>query len=159
MAAGLQGAARRGLTCRRGVEGTQALDLDRIAERVVEEHGPLLAGLALEAHLRLQQELGAGGFQARGHGLPVGQGERQAEVRHGDHHVADAAGARGGEGLAEMKRNLVAEKVEIDPGVGAAALGATEDVAIETAGAVEVANVKGKVKDALHGFGLWAAVL
>jgi hypothetical protein len=80
-------------------------------------------------------------------------------VRHRHHHVADAAGARGGEGFAQVKGDLVAEKVEVDPGVGAAAFGAAQDVAIETACAVEVANVEGKMEDALQGFGLWAAVL
>jgi hypothetical protein len=58
-----------------------------------------------------------------------------------------------------VERDLVAEEIEIDPGVGAAAFGAAEHVAVEAACAVEVANVKGKMKDALHGFGLWAAVL
>ena len=80
-------------------------------------------------------------------------------MRHRHHRVADAAGAGGGEGLAQVQGNLMAEEVEVDPGVGAAAVGAAQDVAIETAGAVEVANVEGKVKDALHGFGLWATVL
>ena len=100
-----------------------------------------------------------GGFQALGHRLPVGQGQHQAEVRHGHQAVADAAGARGGEGLAQVQRDLVAEEVEVDPGVGAAAFGAAEHVAVEAARLVEVANVKGEVEDAVHGFGLWAAVL
>ena len=79
--------------------------------------------------------------------LPGGQLEHDAEVRHRHHHVADAAGARGGEGLAEVQRDLVAEEVEVDPGVGAAAFGAAEHAAIEAAGFVEVADVEGEVED------------
>ena len=44
----------------------------------------------------------------------------------------------------------MAEEVEIDPGIGAAALAAAEDAAVETAGLVEIGDVVGKMKSALH---------
>jgi hypothetical protein len=58
-----------------------------------------------------------------------------------------------------MQRDLVAEEVEIDPGLGTAAFGAAQDAAIETASCIEIPDVKGKMEDAMHSFGLWAAVL
>jgi hypothetical protein len=44
----------------------------------------------------------------------------------------------------------VVEKVEIDPGVGAATLGATQYVAIKAAGLVKIGHVEGEVKKAVH---------
>ena len=43
-------------------------------------------------------------------------------------------------------RDLVAEEVEVHPGVGAPALAAAEDLAVEPAGGVEVADEKGEVE-------------
>ena len=41
----------------------------------------------------------------------------------------------------------MAEEVEVDPGVGAAAFGAAEHAAVEAPGFFEIADVKSKVKD------------
>ncbi len=48
------------------------------------------------------------------------------------------------ERLAEVQRNLMAEEIEIHPGVRAAAFLATEGAAVETARAVEVGYVVGE---------------
>ena len=91
------------------------------------------------------------GLQPFGQGLPLGQGQHQAEMGHGHQGVADMAGAGGGKGLAPVQRQLVAEKIEIHPGRGGAAFGAAHGSAIEMARLIEVADVDGQVEQALHG--------
>ncbi|MNY83358.1 hypothetical protein D3C86_2260740 [compost metagenome] len=49
-----------------------------------------------------------------------------------------------------MQRKLVAEEIEIDPGVRAAPFLAAEHVAVEPAGVVEVLHVVGKMEKRLH---------
>jgi hypothetical protein len=83
--------------------------------------------------------------------LPIGQREHQAKVRHGHHPIAHLAGELGREGLAQMQRQLVAKKIEVDPGVGAAALDATENAPIEAPGNIEIDHMEGEVKQAAHG--------
>ena len=125
-------------------------DLNRVATGVIKEHRPLLAGFALKAYLWLQHELGLGGFQAFGQGHPVGLEQDYAQVGHGHHVVADFASVRHGKGRAQVQGDLVAEEVEVDPGVGAAAFAAAEDAAVEVAGHVQVGHVIGEMKQALH---------
>src|SRR6218665_3039474 len=87
------------------IERAKALDLYRVAARVMKEHRPLLAGLA---------------------------------------------GTGTGAGLAQVQRDLVAEKVEVDPGGGASAFPAPQHVTVKAAGCVQVGDVKGEVKQAAH---------
>ena len=128
----------------------KALDLNRIAAGVGKEHGPLLAGLTLKANLWRQNELGVGCLQALGQCQPVGLEQNHAQVGHGHHVVADLAGVGHGKGLAQVQGDLVTEEVEVDPGVGAAAFAAAEDAAVEAAGFVQVGDVIGEMKQALH---------
>ena len=69
---------------------------------------------------------------------------------HHHHVVANLAGARRFERLAEMKRYLVAVEVEVDPGLGAAAFGAAQHVAVEAATVIELLDVIGEVKKRAH---------
>ena len=110
----------------------------------------LLAGLAGEAQMGFDDEGGAGRLQACGQGLPRGQLEHQAQVRHRDQVVADLAGVGGREGCAQVQRNLVAEEVEVDPGRGAAPLAATQHAAVEGARGRQIVHVVGEMKQAAH---------
>jgi hypothetical protein len=69
----------------------------------VKEHRPLLAGLALKAHLGFQHKGRVGSTQARSQCMPVGQLQNSAKVGHGHQVVADMAGAGGGEWCAQMQ--------------------------------------------------------
>jgi len=51
-------------------------------------------------------------------------------MRHGHQVLAHMAGGGAGERRAQVQGDLVAEEVEIDPGVGAAAFAATEHAAV-----------------------------
>ena len=132
---------------------SKAFDLYRVAAGVAKEHRPLLSGLAFKAYLWLQDKLRIGGFEAFGQGQPVGLEQDDAEVGHGHHVLADLAGVADSKGLAQMQRNLVTKEVEVDPGVGAAAFAAAKGVAVEATGGIEVGDVVGEVKNALHGAG------
>ena len=44
----------------------------------------------------------------------------------------------------------MAEEVEIHPGAGATAFGATQHAAIKVARGIEIGNVKGEMKEATH---------
>ncbi|MOA35712.1 hypothetical protein D3C78_1571820 [compost metagenome] len=65
--------------------------------------------------------------------------------------VAHAAGIRHGKRLAQVQRDLVAEEVEVHPGLGAAAFLAAEQAAVEGAGLVEITDVVGKMEAGSHG--------
>src|SRR6218665_3296306 len=132
------------------IERAKALDLYRVAARVMKEHRPLLAGLAGKAYRRLQHEGGAGSTRGRSEGLPVRQLQNGPEMGHGHHVLADLAGTGTGAGLAQVQRDLVAEKVEVDPGGGASAFPAPQHVTVKAAGCVQVGDVKGEVKQAAH---------
>jgi hypothetical protein len=110
----------------------------------------LLAGLAFEAQVRLEHEVGAGGLQSLCHRLPVGQRQDEPEMRHRHPVLADMAGGGGLERLAQVQGDLVAEEVEIDPGGGAAALCAAQHAAVEAPRHVQVGDVEGEMKQAAH---------
>ena len=78
-----------------------------------------------------------------------GNARNHAKVRHRHHVLSDLAGACGRKRLTQMQRDLLAEKVVVDPGGRTAAFRAAERVAIESAGCVKVANVEGEVEDAV----------
>ncbi|WP_456303100.1 hypothetical protein [Streptomyces mirabilis] len=62
----------------------ERLELEGVARRIEEEHRPLLTGPALEAHVRLDDELGARLAQAVGELPELGDRQDQAEVRQRD---------------------------------------------------------------------------
>ena len=121
------------------------------------KHGVLLAWLACKAQLRLHHKRGVGRLQARGHGLPVRQGQHQTEVRHGHQGVTYAARAFGFERLAQMQRYLVTEKVKIYPGGCATPFSTTQHTTIELTGSVEISDIEGEVEQAFHGVSLSGA--
>jgi hypothetical protein len=67
-------------------------------------------------------------------------------VRHRHQLVADPAGARGAEWLAQVQRQLVPLEIEVHPGVRAAPFAAAQHVAVEAARDVEVRHVEGEVE-------------
>src|SRR5690606_20922642 len=114
-----------------------------------EEHRRLLARLAFEADVRLDDELGAGGGQAIGEGLPVLEREDDAEVRDGDVAAVDRI-VRGGGGCVgcEVGDDLVAVEIEVDPLVRTAPFAAANHPAPKFAGGGKVVDGKGEVERA-----------
>ena len=51
----------------------------------------------------------------------------------------------------DVRRDLVAEEIEVDPGIGAASLGAAEDVAVEPARGREIPDEEGVMEWLRHG--------
>ena len=81
------------------LQGLETLDLDRVAEGVQKEHGPLLAWLSGKTQVRLDHKFDPGCREAVGHGLPVGTAgaflmtvnqAAQAGYRKGMDEVAEA---------------------------------------------------------------------
>jgi hypothetical protein len=64
-------------------------------------------------------------------------------MRHG-HGIAIDGIARDGSGRGEVDDKLVAEEIEIDPAVRAAAFGAAEDCAVEMPGGGEICDGDGR---------------
>jgi hypothetical protein len=89
-------------------------------------------------------------LQALGQGLPIRSLQDQTKVRHGHQVVADTARVAGFERFAQMQRDLVREKVEIDPSVGGATFLATEHIAVKATGFVKVGDMEGEMKQAAH---------
>src|SRR5207302_2661293 len=107
----------------------------------------LLGGLALEAGVRLDDELRPGGRQARGERVPVGGLQDRPEVAHRHVVAVDGAGGLmtdlpGG----QVGDDLVAVEIEVDPVVAGAAFGAAEQAAVEGARLGQVTDGKGEVE-------------
>ena len=87
------------------------------------------------------------GADPAGDGVELVPAEQRAEVRHRHQDVLDLPGVLGRRHRAGVVgRDLVAEEVEVHPGVGAAAFAAAEDLAVEPAGGVEIADEEGEVE-------------
>jgi hypothetical protein len=132
-----------GLACEYAVEILESFHLDRIAARIKEEHRTLFSRLSLEPNNRRDVEGDAGGLQPAGELKPFVKGEDDAEMRHHDHMLSHPASPRDFERLAEMKGYLMAEKVEVDPSLGASPLAASKDSTIKRSGVVEICNMIG----------------
>jgi hypothetical protein len=52
--------------------------------------------------------------------------------------------------LAQVKRDLVAKEVEIDPGVRAASLPASENATVEAARGFKIGHMVGEMKQGAH---------
>ena len=123
------------------------LDLERIAGRVEEEHRRLLAGLAGESDIGLDDELGAGGAQAPGQPLPFFHREHRAEMRDRDVVAVDRIVVAPRLAMRiEMGDDLMPEKVEIDPLRRAPPFRAAEQAAVKGARRVEVVDGKGEME-------------
>ena len=111
----------------------------------------MLADLSGKAQLRRHHEGRADGAQPIGQHLPIIALQYHAQVRHRHPVLADLSDVRACERCAPVERNLVAEKVEVDPGRRAAACAATEHTAVEGARRVQVVPVVGEVEQAFQG--------
>jgi hypothetical protein len=133
--------------CKQRFHALEGLELNGIAKRVQEEHRGLLAGLAFEADVGLDDELGANGFELGSKLLPLRQIHHQTEMPH--RHAVAINFAFGGFGVhrgAQMRDDLMAVKIEVHPIWAAAPFRAAEQIAIKGAGLVEISDGKGEVK-------------
>lgn len=125
----------------------ERLELERIAAGIEKEHRRLLADLALEAHVRLNDEVDAGRDELLREGVPLRHGEYHAEMAHRHLIAVHRAGLPVTRFIrCEVRDNLVPIEVEIDPGIGAAAFGAAEQAAVEGPRPAEVGDGKRQMK-------------
>src|SRR5688572_5470646 len=107
-----------GLSCEQlSRDVAERLELERIPARVGHEHRRLLARLAAEPDMRLDDEGYARGLEPRGERFPVRHLEHHAEMRDG-HVVAVHGVVRGaipGRTGERVTDELVAEEVEVHP--------------------------------------------
>ena len=116
-----------------------------LPDGIEEEHRRLLADLADEAGVRLDDELDAGRAQAVGEPVPIGGVEQDAEVGHGHGVAVDLVAEQGapvgiGERGVEVGDELVAVEVEVDPRRRRPTLRATEHFAVERPSGGEVVD-------------------
>src|SRR5918999_428358 len=112
----------------------EALELERVAAGIEEEHGRLLSRLSGVADSGLENEGNPSAADAIGQGRKRIPLQQRPEMRHRYLNALDLAGMLGRRHRASgVRRDLVSEEIEVDPGVGAASLGAAEDIAIEPA--------------------------
>ena len=126
----------------------EGFELQGVAGWIEEEHGRLLADLATKADMGFDDEVDAGGAETVGEVLPVLHGKDNTKVRDGDVVSIDGivVGVAAAVGGLEVRDDLVAEEIEVDPLGGAAALGTVQYGAVEGAGGFEVVDGKGDVK-------------
>ena len=135
----------------------ERLELERVARRVAEKHGGLLADLPDEADPRLDDERYSRGAQTIRQRVPGLPREDDPEVPDRDRvpiHLIrlPATELVGG----QVRHDLVAVEIEVDPLVGRASFGAAEQLPVETACGLEVVDGEGEVegRDLGHG-GTW----
>ena len=133
----------------------ERLELQRIAGWVEEEHGGLLAGLAAEANVRLDDELDTLREDALGEYFPVGHLENDSAV--GDRYPVAVDGivvrpecASWSKRWIEMADELMPVKVEVDPRGVAASLGTSQQLSIEATAFGDVADLNGNVARCQH---------
>src|SRR5690606_14789940 len=127
----------------------ERLEFQGIAAGIEQEHGRLLAHLALEAHIGLDDELRTEGLQAFRQGFPLIPFQDDAEMRH--RHVVSVhrigvgvfLGCRPG---MLVDHELVAVEVEIHPLRAGPAFFQAEDLAVEAAGGRQVVHRDGQME-------------
>src|SRR5262245_44120672 len=120
----------------------ERLELEGVAREVANEERRLLARLADVAGPERDHDLAAGALDPARDGRELVPAEDRADVRqrHGD--AVDVAGVGRRRDRADVRRDLVAEEVEVDPRVGRAPLAAAEELAVEPPRRREVADVE-----------------
>src|SRR4029453_14899850 len=109
----------------------EGFELQRVAERIEEEHRRLLPRLALEARVRLDDEFRAGCAEAGGGGGPWREIGDDAEMAYGNVMTIDQARRVGHAARGDLVRDdLVTEEIEVHPVLAAAAFVATEEFAV-----------------------------
>src|SRR6266851_2362349 len=125
----------------------ECLELESVAGGIEEEHGGLFACFALEPDVGFDDEGDACAAQTIGKPLPCRRGQDDSEVRNGNVMAVDGVvvclAARGG---LQVRDDLVAEEIEVDPLCRAAAFGATERGAVEGTSGIEVVDGEGDMK-------------
>jgi hypothetical protein len=71
-------------------------------------------------------------------------------MRHRNQRVPHVAGQGGCKRCTEVQRHLVAKKIKVHPGAGAASFLTTQYAPVKTTGYVKVGDMDGEVKEALH---------
>jgi len=110
----------------------EGLELERIPAGIAHEERGLFADLSLEAHARLDQERKPSSFKTLRECAPGLHRQDHAEVPHGNRVAIDFV-RRENVLTGDVGRQLVTEKVEIDPALGAAPDGTSQEVRIEGA--------------------------
>jgi len=131
----------------------EGLELQGIAARVKEKHCRLLADLALEADMGLDDETDAGRSQLVSQFLPFGHRQHHAKMAH-RHIVAIHCAGVAVSGLvrAQMRNDLVTVEIEINPLGRGTAFGAAQQTAVKGARLGQVVHGKGEMKRGLrHG--------
>ena len=128
----------------------EGFDLDRVATGIQEEHRALLAGLAFESHVGLDDEGNLRVAQFFCKDVEVEKIENSAEVRYRHtvavHDIRDGVVCAARILVGEMTDQLVAEEVEIHPLAGAAPFVAAQHVSVEFPRLVEIPNSNRQVK-------------
>jgi hypothetical protein len=125
---------------------SERFELQGVAGRVEEEHRALLALLALEADVGLDDELGACLAQPLGEFLERGDRQDQPEVRHRDVVAVDRVVYAQAALRCEVRDELVAVQIPVHPGVRTAALLETQHVAVEATCGGQVVDRHGQVE-------------
>ncbi len=123
----------------------ERLEFERVARRIEKEHRRLFSDFALEADMRLDDELDARAAQLVGGRLPLFHRKHGAEMA--DRHVVAVDRARvavAGFVRRQVRNDLVAVEIEVDPVRRTTAFRAAEQRAVELARGFEAVDGKGR---------------
>ncbi len=125
----------------------KCFEFQRISTEITKEHRRLFTRLAGKSNAGRNHECNLGGFESFCQLVEFVPIEDRSKMWNGnldsiDVTVRNIAGHFGG----NVRRNLVSEKIEIDPRIGAPTLGATEQFTIEAPCGGEIDDGKGVMK-------------
>lgn len=125
----------------------EGLEFDRVSRRIKEKHRGLLAWLALEADVGLDDEVGTLLAQPVSKRIPIGHRQDKTEVAHRNPVPIDRVSQSdaclfGG----EVGNDLMTIEVEVDPVLGTASFWAAEQLPIELACQREVMHREGDME-------------
>lgn len=129
----------------------KGLEFQGVAAGIEKKHGGLFARLPLEADVGLDDEFDVVFAQSIREGLPAVHSKDDAEMRDGDAvtidgiHVSRDAALRA-DVRVQMTDDLVAEEVEIDPGLVTATFTAAKQSTIKGSGFSDITDLKREMK-------------
>src|SRR5450830_12762 len=127
---------------------SKPLHFNRVARWIAEEHGRLLTCFTREADAGGNDEFHfVASRQGIGELAPVIHLQDDAQMRHRHHVRSNLAGIRHLERFAEVQRQLMAEEINVHPGIGASAFFTAEQLAVEVARDIQIVDVIGEMEE------------
>ena len=135
------------LSCKKLTDIGERFELKRISSRIEEEHRSLFAHLTLEPNIGFNHKVNPGSSQPIRKRLPIVHRQHDAEVRNWNivaiHRIVVRLLRRT---RLQMRNNLVAEEIEIDPLRRTSSLCTSQRASVKSTSSIEIIDRKRDMK-------------